>query len=390
MQQEENDYFQSEEFLDILSRYEQAINSGHSPYMDCDELIDVADFYMSQGKYQQAQDATELAMELHPDETDPVSMMADIMFETRNWTEAISWLDKVLDNDPFDIQAWQNMTDAQLHTEKFLEALESIEYTLAIQPENELAILQKAFATSRLERCQEAKELYEQYLAKNPDDDIALYQAAFNLCIMERFEEANELLIHAEEVSQGMSPEQLNICLQHSYTEARIGHLQEALDALERAKEYNVDNSDVDYNLLTGHIYMIFHLQNKAIDYFTKAISESKDMLNTMRSIAQIFMDCTYFDFAAHTFEQLEEIADLPEYSESKDEIIKAICPSQAYCYYLTGKRKEFIRYLKMAVAINPKDTKTLFQDIFPKGVLPEEYPYYIDSLDNFFNIPSE
>ena len=49
MQQEEDDYFQSEEFLDILSRYEQAMSTGHAPYMDSDELVDVADYYMSQG-----------------------------------------------------------------------------------------------------------------------------------------------------------------------------------------------------------------------------------------------------------------------------------------------------------------------------------------------------
>ena len=31
MQQEEDDYFQSEEFLDILGRYELAISTGRTP-----------------------------------------------------------------------------------------------------------------------------------------------------------------------------------------------------------------------------------------------------------------------------------------------------------------------------------------------------------------------
>jgi tetratricopeptide (TPR) repeat protein len=105
MQQEEEDYFQSEDFLDILRRYTEAMDSGDTPYMDSDELIDVADYYMSNGKYQQAINATELALELHPSAEDPLAMMADIMFESRKWEEAIVWLNKVLDANPFDVQA---------------------------------------------------------------------------------------------------------------------------------------------------------------------------------------------------------------------------------------------------------------------------------------------
>ena len=144
MQQEEDDYFQSEEFLDILSRYEQAMSTGHAPYMDSDELVDVADYYMSQGKHQEAKKATELALDLHPDAEDPVTMMADIMFETHQWQDSILWLNRVLDNDPFDVQAWLNLADAQLQCEQFAEALDSAEYTLAIKPDNAQALLQKA------------------------------------------------------------------------------------------------------------------------------------------------------------------------------------------------------------------------------------------------------
>ena len=123
MKQEDEDYFQSDEFLDILNRYEQSVCTGRSPYMDSDELIDVADYYMSQGKHKEAIKATELALELHPDAEDPVTMMADIMFETQQWEDSIVWLNKVLDNNPFDVQAWLNITDSQLQCEQFADAL---------------------------------------------------------------------------------------------------------------------------------------------------------------------------------------------------------------------------------------------------------------------------
>lgn len=381
MQQDDEDYFKSDEFLDILSRYEQASSAGHTPYMDSDELIDVADYYMSKGKHQEAKDATELALELHPDADDPVTMMADIMFETHQWHDAITWLNRVLDNDPFDVQAWLNLADAQIQCELFAEALDSAEYTMAIQPDNIQALLQKAYAMSRQDRFQEASEAFDTYLEKCPDDELALYHAAFNLCFLERFQEANDMLTRAEEISDGLSPEHLNICLQRSYTEARIGNMEEALDALERSKDFQDPYANVDYNLLTGHIYLLFQHREKALECFTQALSTSQDHIHTMRTIAQVFMDCLDFTSATSIFSEIEDIIGRPEYAESRVDIIRAICPAQAYCYYQTGHRAEFIHYLQMAIHLNPKDTQIFFRDIFPKEARPEDYLYYADNL---------
>lgn len=363
--------------MDILDRYEQAAAAGHTPYMDSDELVDVADYYMSQGKYPQATEATELALKLHPDAEDPVTMMADIKFETRQWTEAIVWLNRVLDNDPFDIQAWLNIADSYLQCEQYAEAMDSAEYTLAIQPGHPQATLQKAFALSNQERYQEASEIFKEYLGKCPDDELALYHAAFNLCFLERYTEANEMLIRAEELSEGLSSEHLNICLQRSYTEARLGHRQEALGALERSKDYTDPDADVDYNILTGHIHLIFRSMEEAMACFTKALAETKDPIRTMRSIAQVFMDCQEFGIASQIFLEIEKLVSKPEYDEAKTDVIKAICPAQAFCYFQTGHRAEYIYYLQMAVRLNPHDTQIFFRDVFPYGTSPEDYPYY-------------
>ena len=382
MKQEDEEYFQSDEFLDILNRYEQSVCTGRSPYMDSDELIDVADYYMSQGKHKEAKQATELALELHPDAEDPVTMMADIMFETQQWEDSIVWLNKVLDNNPFDVQAWLNITDSQLQCEQFADALDSAEYTLAIQPDNLQALMQKAYAMSRQERYQEASEIFTQYLERCPDDDLALYHAAFNLCFLEQFQEANEMLIKAEEISQGLSPEHLNICLQRSYTEARIGNMQEALDALERSKEFCDSYTNVDYNLLEGHVYLLFQYKEKALECFSRSLSNSEDHIHTMRTIAQVFMDCKEFQTASQILKEIEDIVQRPEYAEAKYDIMKAICPAQAYCFYQMGNREDFIYYLQMSVITNPKDTQIFFRDIFPQAARPEDYMFYANDLE--------
>lgn len=382
MEHEEDDYFHSEEFQDILERYEQETTSGIKSYKDSDELLDIADYYMSQGKYEEAIKATQLALTLHPEDTDPIMMMADIHFEMRKWTEAIEWLNRVLDNNPFDVQAWLNLADSQIQCEQFAEALDSAEYTLALKPDNLQALLQKAYALSRQERYQEASEIFEQYLAQCPDDDIALYHAAFNLCALERFHEANKLLMNAEQISEGLSPEHFNICLQRSYTEARIGNIEEALGALERSKGFLEPDTPTDYNLLYAHIYLMFQHRDKALEYFSNSLSTTPDPINTMRNIAQIFMDCQDYHSAANILKEIEDLVNQQDYQENNADIIKAICPAQAFCYYQCGLKAEFHHYLQMAIHLNPKDTSFFFKDIFPKGARPEDYPFYTDNLE--------
>lgn len=379
MQEEEDDYFQSEEFQDILGSYEQAVAAGHTPYMDSDELVDVADYYMSQGKYDRAKEATELALELHPDATEPVTMMADILFETQKWREAATWLNRVLDNDPFDIQAWVNIADCYLQTEQYAEALDSAEYTLAIQPGHPQATLQKAFALMHQERYQESREIFDQYLAEHPDDETALYHAAFNLCFMEEYAEANEKLIRAEELSQGLSPDHLNICLQRAYTESRLGHEQEALDALERSKQFADPDANVDYNLLAGHAYLLCGHQKQATECFVRFVTEAEDIANAMNTIAQVYMDCRVYNIASDLFLEIEELIAKPEYADTRADIVKAICPAQAFCHYQLGNRDEYLYYLQMAVRLNPHDTELFFRDVFPVGAKPEDYPYYAE-----------
>ena len=36
----DEEYFKSEEFQDLLERYEASINAGSTPFMDADDLVD--------------------------------------------------------------------------------------------------------------------------------------------------------------------------------------------------------------------------------------------------------------------------------------------------------------------------------------------------------------
>ena len=66
------EYFESEDFREILEKYETSVKSGQSLYMDADDLADIADFYQYNGRMEEAENAIELALQYNPDAIGPL------------------------------------------------------------------------------------------------------------------------------------------------------------------------------------------------------------------------------------------------------------------------------------------------------------------------------
>lgn len=62
----DDEYFNDEEFQEILNDYEQSAKSGQTPLMDADDLVDIAEYYLSEERYDEAQAAIDRAMETDP------------------------------------------------------------------------------------------------------------------------------------------------------------------------------------------------------------------------------------------------------------------------------------------------------------------------------------
>ena len=59
-------YFESKEFQEILKQYEEAIKSEQTTYIDADDLADIADYYHYEGRFEEAEDAINLALHFSP------------------------------------------------------------------------------------------------------------------------------------------------------------------------------------------------------------------------------------------------------------------------------------------------------------------------------------
>ncbi|MBR3618280.1 MAG: tetratricopeptide repeat protein [Bacteroidaceae bacterium] len=63
-----NDYFQSEEFKEILASYEKRGDKDRSIYLDADDFADIADYYLTNNKPMKAMKAIDMGLQIHPDE----------------------------------------------------------------------------------------------------------------------------------------------------------------------------------------------------------------------------------------------------------------------------------------------------------------------------------
>ena len=76
MRIDELTYFESEEFKETLARYEAALHEGRPIYMEADELTDVAEYYMTKEREEDADCCIRTALEMHPDAIDPQVFVA--------------------------------------------------------------------------------------------------------------------------------------------------------------------------------------------------------------------------------------------------------------------------------------------------------------------------
>ena len=88
-------YFESEEFRTILKQYEESAESGHSTYMDADDLADIADYYQYNGFLEKAGEVINLALEYNPEAVGPLLYKAREAIMANDFQTAENYADKI-------------------------------------------------------------------------------------------------------------------------------------------------------------------------------------------------------------------------------------------------------------------------------------------------------
>ena len=97
--QVDEEYFNTEDFRELLNSYEASINAGSSPFMDADDLVDIADYYSFNGETEKAEEAIQHALNLYPNATLPNVFMARKALLDGDYEEAREYAEEIGERD---------------------------------------------------------------------------------------------------------------------------------------------------------------------------------------------------------------------------------------------------------------------------------------------------
>ena len=92
-------YFDDEEFREMLEDYERTVKSGQPVFMDVDDLADIADYYQQEGRYDDAQQALDRALELQPDSVVALNYQVHNAISQIDFEAAENYLSQIIDHD---------------------------------------------------------------------------------------------------------------------------------------------------------------------------------------------------------------------------------------------------------------------------------------------------
>lgn len=76
MKNNPSSYFEDPEFQEILAKYEGMVEHHTPVYFDADELVDIAEYYASNGRHEESEEAIDFALKLHPGDTEAMVFRA--------------------------------------------------------------------------------------------------------------------------------------------------------------------------------------------------------------------------------------------------------------------------------------------------------------------------
>lgn len=369
---------ESEKYLE--SKYEmylESYGSGASSYDDDGEeeapdfALDVAMMYCEYGYYEYAgkwMQKTNVPNDTHALEY--YDTWAKIYMFTKEWEKAENMLNKVIDIDAYNINAWLMITGLQFQQAHFLDALQSVEYAVAVAPNNPEAYFGKGKCLYVLNYMEEARKCFERHLElEQPgiNGEMYLMKTLMRLSRkQEAYERAKRLFEDYGRYSNVDYWDDIMFCC--AFTFVRAGDLDLAMKCCKRLE---VDGHSEEENMLVkGEIYLYMNEIEKAEECFGKALQKTIRRPWIMARIGEIFYDAGMYSIAYEMMKDLVEADKENDYGHVPSLTLAVLAGA---CKEL-GKKKEYINYLGYAARIMPVNTSEILGSCFPPGTPPDKY----------------
>lgn len=299
-------------------------------------------------------------------------VQADVQLGLEHYRLALKYLDRMLDVDPFHLEAWNWSAEAYCGIADYEKAANSLEYALAIDPDNERALQLKAWLFLQQGNFSEAHKLYQKEIEKAPDNEQNWLYDSYCLLDEDRVDEALAAIEKAEELAEGLSPEQTTIYEQHAQVLSRKGRVEEAIRYLDKAEwESGSDVDPADFDLFRARICAENHRLDDTLSYIRKACekADEEQQSDIKYRAGQLFFEVDEFEMAKDIFEGLlADTGDVLDQAEYHAYL--------AYCAMALEDDQAALKHLQAAQGNAQERLKELFEEVFP-NVQPTDYYHY-------------
>jgi len=298
---------------------------------------------------------------------------ADTLLGLEEYHRVLPFIERMLDVDPFSVESWNWSAEAYIGMEDYDEAMNSLDYALAIDPENERALQLKAWIFLQQGNFERAHEIYQKELERDPSNEQNWLYDTYCLLDANQVDEALASIERAEQLADGVSPDQSLIYEMHAQVLSRKGCVAEALSYLDKAEGTSGPDGDpLDYEMLRARVLAENHQVKDALMVVDRACkNEDPDgHIDIYYRAAVMMVDTNYFDIALDLFDELLKVKDTSE-EEAAD-----YHAYMAYCCMMLHQDLAALHHLSQAGELAADRLRELFAEEFP-GVQPAEYYDY-------------
>ena len=304
------------------------------------EWIDEGIQLSNEGKYEEAIEAYDKAIEINPQDTNAWYNKGNDLCNLGKYEEALNAYDKVIEINPQDVDAWNNKGATFADLNKHIEALECFDKLLEINPQDVKALGNKGIILADLNRHIEALECFDKLLEINPQDVKALGNKGIILADLNRHIEALECFDKLLEIN----PQNTDAWNNKGASLDDLNRYEEAIYAYDKAIKINPQYVKAWVNKANTLLTLSRH--EEAINACNRAINISPQYVNAFATKGATLSDLGRHEEAIKCFDKVIELN--PQDADTWYN--KGITLSNL------GRHEEAIKCFNIVIELNPQD----------------------------------
>ncbi len=294
-----------------------------------------------------AQKYLEKVVKLSPMNIEPISLLASVYNRQRNYREAATAYQKVIELDNNRDDAYYQLGIVNLRLGKYRDSIAPLQQAVELNPDLKDAYFYVGNAYKELKEPAKAVEAYENYLNLKPEDPWEGYlHLGLSRIELKQFEEASTALNEAAKAK----PQDIktNYYLAQAYEKAN--QYEKAEETYKLLAQLSPEEADTYYKSI---LYMHDKAGNheKAIETARSIIELKPDSTQDIYNLGLMYQKLKKYDEAIKTFNEVLAMNPADPYSHS----------NIGYIYYIQNKYSKSIAAFKKFVELSPDNADGWF-----------------------------